>query len=71
MFQMIQHLLGVCRILYYTCLLSLKQFGPVPLIWEGNFSLGGCDGPARRENFLLGGCAGPKMLIVRWLTKEY
>ena len=74
---MAQRLLGMCRWLYCTCLLSLKRFGPVPLAPEWYFSLGGCDGPERsifpnkenislpREYFTLGGCAGPERTELR------
>ena len=44
---MAQHLVGMCRWLYCTRLLSLNRFGPVPLAPEWYFSLGGCVGPER------------------------
>ena len=78
---MAQRLLGMCRWLYCTRLPSLKWFGPVPLIPEWYFSLGGCVGPERsifpnrriflpREYFTLGGCAGPERTEMReWLTE--
>ena len=47
MFQMAWRLVGMCRWLYCTCLLSLKQFRPVPLAPQWYFSLGGCVGPER------------------------